>query len=284
MSTEQVEDWSSCEITDAEPTLGIDEAKLLKMAPESRDREIVSYRQKVAALVPTDDVTLKSCGVFVEQCKLAAKRVEEERTALVAPLNKQVDDINAVRIPVRDLFKEMAKVVTEKCNRFLEDRRRKAELEQQRINAEAAAKQAELDRKSEEARAKAADALAAGNVTEAIKLDSKADQLAQKAAEAVPEQAALPSSRVELDDTTVSFKGPKKIWSLTGWDKKKPLPVLSPELKGLVGDISKLPEGLRFILQHADLNPVRLNATYKGGTKFPAPFTEVNDYSGSTVR
>lgn len=284
MSTEQVEDWSSCEITDAEPTLDIDEAKLLKMAPESRDKEIVSYRQKVAALVPTDDVTVKSCSVFVEQCKLAAKRVEDERTALVAPLNKQVDEINAVRIPVRELFKDMAKVVTEKVNRFLDDRRRAAELEQQRLNAEALKKQAELDKQEEETRRKASEAEASGDVVTALNLESKANRLAQKAAEIVPEQAAQPSSKVELDDSTVSFKGPKKVWALTGWDKKKPFPVLSPELKALVGDPSKLPAGLLFVLQHADLNPVRLNATYKGGAKFPAPFTEVNDYSGSTVR
>ena len=283
MSTEQVEDWSRYEIAE-EPSSDIDAEKLLKLAPENRSQEIVSYRQRVAALVPTDDTTLKRCGVFVEQCKLAAKRIEDERAVLVAPLNKQVDEINAVRIPIRELFKDMAKAVTEKCNRFLEDRRRKAELEQQQINAEAAARQAELDRKAEESRRKAAEAEAAGNEVEAIKQESKANQLSQKSAEIVPEQAAMPSSKLELEDTTVSFKGPKKVWALTGWDKKKPLPVLSTELKGLVGDISKLPEGLRFILQHADLNPVRLNATYKGGTKFPAPFTEVNDYSGSTVR
>lgn len=284
-----VEDWSQYEVAEAdvkpaalEPEKDVE--LLMAAEPSVKEKAIASYQQRVEALIPKDDLTVKACGEFVEQCKLAAKRVEEKRLAQVGPLNKQVDEINGSLMPVREAFKAMAKAVTERVNKFLDDRRKAAELEQQRLNAEAAAKQAEIDRKAEETRAKAAEAAAAGDTVTAIKLESKANQLEQKAAEIVPEQAALPSNKVELETSTVSFSGPKKVWSLPGWDKKKPLPVLSPSLAPLVGDVSKLPAGLQFILQHADLNPVRLNATYKGGTKFPAPFSEVPDYSGSTLR
>jgi hypothetical protein len=188
-------------------------------------------------------------------------------------------------MPVRDAFQNMAKAVTMRVNKFIDDRRREKELEQQRINAEAAKKQALLDRQAQEAKDKAAAAAAAGDMVAATVMENKAAILEQKAAEVVPMQVAQQTGKIELEDSTVSFGGGKKIWSLTGWaDRKKPLRVIDPALAPLVGDLSKLPDGVRFILQHADLNPVHLNASYKGGMKFPAPFVEVNDYSKSTVR
>lgn len=281
------QDWSAYEIDERTDSLNpeADAVALLHADPATREKAIAFYSWRVDALVPTDDLTVKSCGEFVEQCKLAAKRVEEKRTALVDPLNKQVKEVNAIYMPVRDAFQNMAKAVTVRVNKFLDDRRKAAELEQQRLLAEAAKKQAELDRKAQEAKAKAAQALESGNEVAATVLESKAVILEQQAAEVIPMQVAVPSGKVELDTSTVSFGGAKKVWSLPGWaDKKKPLRVLDPSLASLVGDLSKLPEGVRFILQHADLNPVYLNASYKGGAKFPAPFAEVNDYSGSRVR
>lgn len=283
--TTHVQDWSAYEVAE-EPELhpAEDAEKVVNIPQAEREQYLALYQQRVNALVPIDDLTVKSCGEFVEQCKLAAKRVEEKRTALTEPLNKQVKDINAIYMPVRDAFQSMAKAVTMRVNKYLDDRRRAAELKQQRLLAEAAKKQAELDRKAQEAMAKAAQALESGDEVAATVLESKATILEQKAAEVVPMQVAMPNGKVELETSTVSFGGAKKVWSLGSWDKKKPLRVLDPSLASLVGDLSKLPEGVRFILQHSDLNPVHLNASYKGGTKFPAPFAEVNDYSGSRVR
>lgn len=283
--TTHVQDWSAYEVAE-EPELhpAEDAEKVVNIPQAEREQYIALYQQRVNALVPIDDLTVKSCGEFVEQCKLVAKRVEEKRTALTEPLNKQVKDINAIYMPVRDAFQSMAKAVTMRVNKYLNDRRRAAELKQQRLLEEAAKKQAELDRKAQEAMAKAAQALESGDEVAATVLESKATILEQKAAEVVPMQVAMPNGKVELETSTVSFGGAKKVWSLGSWDKKKPLRVLDPSLASLVGDLSKLPEGVRFILQHSDLNPVHLNASYKGGTKFPAPFAEVNDYSGSRVR
>lgn len=285
MGTETVQDWSAYEVTD-EPELhpAEDAEKVISIPQAEREQYLALYQQKVNALVPVDDFTVKSCGEFVEQCKLAAKRVEDKRTALVDPLNKQVKELNAVYMPVRDAFQNMAKAVTMRVNKFIDDRRRAAELEQQRLLAEAAKQQAELDRKAQEARAKAEEAATRGNYVAASVQESKAVILEQKAAEVVPMQVAVPNGKVELETSTVSFGGAKKVWALGSWDKKKPLRVLDPSLAALVGDLSKLPDGVRFVLQHSDINPVYLNASFKGGTKFPAPFAEVNDYSASRVR
>lgn len=281
----QVQDWSAYEVADVPELHPADDVeKVINIPQAEREQYLALYQQKVNALVPVDDLTVKSIGEFVEQCKVAAKRVEEKRTLLVAPLNKQVSEINATYKPVVDIFLGFAKAATIRVNKFIEDRRRAAELEQQRLLAEAAKKQAELDRKAQEAKAKAAQALEGGDEVAATVFESKAAILEQKAADVVPMQVAVPNGKVELETSTVSFGGAKKVWSLGSWDKKKPLRVLDPSLAALVGDLSKLPEGVRFILQHSDVNPVYLNASFKGGTKFPAPFAEVNDYSGSRVR
>jgi hypothetical protein len=292
MTTETVQqDWSAYEVAEEPKDSLQPEADALEIAeagwtqPGARDKALESYRVRVEALVPTDDTSVRSCGEFVEQCKLAAKRVEEKRTALTEPLSKQVKDLNAVYMPVRDAFQNMAKAVTMRVNKFIDDRRRAAELEQQEINRKAAEKQALLDKQAQEARDKAAAEAAKGNDVKATILESKAMILEQKAAEVVPMQVAQTSSKIALEDSTVSFGGGKETWGLVGWaDKKKPLRVNDPALAPLLGDVSKLPLGVQFILQHADLNPVHLNASYKGGMKFPAPFTTVKDYSKSTVR
>ena len=286
MTTETVQDWSGYEVAE-EPLLSpeTDAVIIVSQSQEERDKFLSIYNQRVNSLVPTDDVTVRSCGEFVEQCKLAAKRVEEKRTALTEPLNKQVKDLNAVYMPVRDAFQNMAKAVTMRVNKFIDDRRRAAELEQQRINAEAAKKQALLDRQAQEAKDKAAAAAASGDTVFATILESKVAILEQRAAEVVPMQVAQTSSKIELEDSTVSFGGAKKKWALNGWDdEEKTLSCVSPLLEKLVGDVSKLPEGLRFVLQHSVMTRVILNASYKGKMKFPAPFVEVNDYSKSTVR
>lgn len=282
-----VQDWSAYEVAeevavDLHPAE--DAEKVVRIPLAEREQYLAVYQQKVNALVPVDDLTVKSIGEFVEQCKLAAKRVEEKRTLLVTPLNKQVSEINATYKPVVDTFLGFAKAATIRVNKFLDDRRRAAELEQQRLLAEAAKKQAELDRKAQEAKDKAAQAAERGDMVTAAVQESKAMILGQKAAEVVPMQVAMPNGKVELETSTVSFGGAKKVWSLPGWaDKKKPLRLNDPALSSLVGDLSKLPEGVRFLIQHGDLNQVYLNKSF-GTIPFPAPFVVTNDYSKSRVR
>lgn len=182
---EQVEDWSKFEVAE-QPALDPekDADRLVAADADTKEKEIQVYRDKVNALIPTDDRSVTSCGLFVEQCKLAAKRVEGERENLVGPLNAQVKKLNAERIPVRDAFLAMAKAVTERVNKFIEDRRLAAELEQKRINDEIAAKQAELDRKAEEAR------------QEAERIRQEQERQAREAAEQVRLNEAR---RVELE-------------------------------------------------------------------------------------
>lgn len=283
-----IQDWSAYEVAEEPVAVALNPAedaeKVLRIPQAEREQYLGFYQQKVNGLVPVDDATVKSIGEFVEQCKLAAKRVEEKRTLLVSPLNKQVKEINAIYMPVADTFIGFATEATIRVNKFIEDRKRKAELEQQEILAEAARRQAELDRKAREAREQAAQAAESGNEVKATVLESKATILEQKAVEVVPMQVAMPNGKVELETSTVSFGGAKKVWSLPGWaDKKKPLRLNDPSLAALVGDVSKLPEGVRFLIQHGDLNPVHLNKSF-GTIPFPAPFMVVNDYSKSTVR
>lgn len=291
MTTETVQqDWSAYEVADVEQAgeeveIGVNLSLLKSADVTAREQEFAKFRVLLDQFVPRDDLSVKRCGRVVEQFKLCAKREEADRKHQLEPHEKEVKRINAEIMPVVKIFTEAARLVTERVNRFLDDRRRAAELEQQRINAEAAKKQALLDRQAQEAKDKAAAAAAAGDMVAATVMENKAVILEQKAAEVIPMQAAQPLRKVELEESTVSFGGAKKVWSLTGWaDKKKPFRVIDPALASLVGDLSKLPEGVRFILKHADLNPVYLNASYKGGEKFPAPFVEVNDYSKSTVR
>lgn len=118
------------------------------------------------------------------------------------------------------------------------------------------------------------------------KLASKAENKSNKAELAsenvVPTVVQQVSRTIDLGSSTLSTKAPKNIWILAGWDKQKPLRVTDPKLAELVGDLSKLPEGIQFLLKHADLNPVYLNKAY-GVITFPKPFADAPDY-GSSVR
>lgn len=283
-----VQDWSAYEVVEDEDVdLGINRACTVLMKSQdlvAREQEFARFKALLEQFIPRDEASVRRCGRVVERFKTWAKEEEEDRKRLLSPHEKEVRRINGDILPVVKIFSEGARLITERVNRFIDDRRRAAELEQQRLLAEAAKKQAELDRKAQEAKDKAAQAAERGDLVTAAVQESKAVILEQKAAEVVPMQVAVPNGKVELDTSTVSFGGAKKVWQLNGWDKKKPLRAMDPALASLVGDISKLPEGVRFILQHSDVNPVHLNASYKGGLKFPAPFSEVNDYSASRVR
>lgn len=294
MSPEKAtQDWSAYEVAETAEVKPVEilhpEAAAEQMVACSLadlDNRLMQYRERVnLTFVPDDDNSVVECALFIDGCKVAADHVEAKRDALVRPLNEKVEEYNKPRIKVREFFKSMAKLVVSRVNERNEKLRVAAELETQRRIKEANAKQALLDRQAQEAKDKAAEAAASGDAVTAAVLEGKASILEQKASEVVPMLAAAPSGKVNVGTATVSFGWAKKVWSLIGWDdKKKPLRVSDPALASLVGDLSKLPEGVRFILQHADLNPIYLNASFKGGMKFPAPFVEVNDYSKSKVR
>lgn len=275
-----IQDWSAYEVAE-EGSVAVelhpaeDAEKVVRIPLAEREQYLALYAQKVNALVPVDDVTVRSIGEFVEQCKLAAKRVEEKRTLLVSPLNKQVSEINATYKPVVDTFLGFAKAATMRVNKFLDDRRREAELEQQRLLAEAARKQAELDRKAQEAKDKAAQAAERGDLVTAAVQESKALILEQKAAEVVPMQVAVPTGKVELETSTVSFGGAKKVWALPGWDKESKLYADSAILDGV---------DMNWLRRFCVVDTVRLNAAFKSGEVFPKPFIVTNDYSKSRVR
>ena len=106
----------------------------------------------------------------------------------------------------------------------------------------------------------------------------------------VPVVVPVHTNKLDLGaGATLSGKDPGKEWKLAGSDKAKPMRVLAngkvdPRIASLIGDISKLPPGVLFVLQHVDMNPVHLNASYKGGLAFPAPFTEGLKFGGSVLR
>lgn len=118
---------------------------------------------------------------------------------------------------------------------------------------------------------------------EAAKLDAKAEQHDVASTYVTPEVLPQQAKTIDLGGSKLVTKAPKKTWLLTGWDKQKPLKVTDPKLSALVGDIETLPPGVRFLLKHADLSPVHLNKSF-GVIQFPAPFAEVDDYSGAALR
>lgn len=246
--------------------------------------ELERYREQAATLIPKDELTLQQCAVFVAECKKAANRVEAARTALVEPHNKIVKDTNALYMPVRQAFQDLARAVDMRAGAFLAEQRRIAEEEQRRINAEAERKRIELERKAEEERKKAEEAAKAGDEQAAAKAAAKAEKIEAKAATVAPTVVETPANTIKLGDSTLSVKAPQKDWILPGWDKTKPLPVLSGSFTPLVGDLAKLPDGLRWLLRFCDVNPVRLNQAFKSGERFPKPFAEIEKFGGSTLR
>lgn len=243
------------------------------MAPEAQELEV--YVQRAAALIPTDARSLKQCAVFIEECKLAQKRVEAKRTAQVEPLNKQVKEINAVLIPVRDMFEQLWRRVDQRASQYQYELKRKLEADQRRLIDAANERQRLLDVKAEEERQKAVAARAAGNEQAAVKLEAKAEQLEHKAALVVPVVVESVAKTIDLGGATLTLKDPGKEWILPGWDKSKPIPATDDRLKGV---------DLTWLLRFCDVNPVRLNNAYKSGEKFPKPFSEAPKFGGSTLR
>lgn len=246
--------------------------------------QLVVYQKRAGELVPSDELTVRQCAEFIEQCKLAEKRVEAKRKEQVDPLNAQVKEINNLYKPVADAFSALWRSVDEKVSRFVHQQRIKAQQEQQRLIDEAKKKQAEEEAKADAARKAAEEARAAGEEKLAAKLEAKADKAEVKASMVTAPIVLAPERTMDLGGNTLSVSAPKKDWMLAAWDKSKPLPVLDASLAPLIGKVDALPEGIRWLLRFCDVNPVRLNAAFKSGEKFPAPFAETDKFGGSTLR
>lgn len=242
-------------------------------------------RRAAAIPKPFDDSSLLECGLTIQFYKETAKMAEGRK----AELTEENKDLLATikwwgeRATV---CKEKAKGLSVGLNEFIYERQQAAIREQQRLNALAEQERLRLERERREAEQVAQAAAAAGNLEVAAVAEAKAQELAVQADFTVPDVTPVQSKTLDLGcGVTLSGKAPEEEWKLTGWDKAKPLRVTSPLLKELLGDLSKLPDGVQFVLKHADLNPVHLNATFKGGAlEFPKPFTKGPKFGGSVLR
>lgn len=255
--------------------------------PDKLQDILKEYETESGELVAKDELSLARCAAFVETCKVAQAHAAARRESLVAPLNKQVKAHNAVWMPIEKGFEAAWRKALQTANRFVAERDAAIEAEQRRVAAEAVAAQALIDKQKREAEEAAKAAAEKGDFVAAVELESKAEELRVQAAEIVPEVVPQASNKVQLESgATLSLGGKgKRIWVLPGWDKKKALPALDEKFAGLIGDITKLPEGVQFLLKVCDVNPVHLNALWKvPGAKFPKPFADAPDYSKGSLR
>lgn len=256
--------------------------------------QIAVIEKLITSILPVDELSLKKLAVLGATASNSAKFAELNRVAITAPLNKQVDEANALWMPIVKRGKAFAQSIGAIMAKAIDDARRSAAIAQQKLIDDAKAKQDEIDRKAKEAReeservrreAESAKTIEEAEVLhqQADKLEKKADVLEIKSEQVVVQVVATQSKTLDLGASTFSARAPKKQYLLAGWDKSKPLRLTDPKLSSLVGDIEKLPDGLRFLITHSELNPVLLNKSF-GVIKFPAPFTEVDDFGGSSFR
>lgn len=245
------------------------------VAIEEAEKILAVYEATLSTLPTISKFTLQAYADAVDQIKLAEKGMEAKRKEKVGPLNIQVNEINAAYMPFVKKFEQMWRRLSEIPNRFIAEQRRIADEEQRRLNAMAEQKRLEEERKAQADREAAAAALAAGNMKEAAKLETRADQHELKAATTVAPVVEQVSKKVDTGTSTTSFSGGKKIWTLPGWDGTTKLYADSPLLAGV---------DLNWLKRFCVLDPVRLNAAYKAGDVFPKPFAETMDFSGATSR
>ena len=281
------------ETTSAETVEVLTEEQVVALQdPEALKQQLEVCRTRFVTLRPVDPLTVKQCAALVETCTFAARHAESRRTEIVGPHNKIVKDANLVWQPIVQGFEALSKTKAAEVAKWIDDERKAAQREQQRLIDEAKAKQDELDRKAQAERDEAErlrlEADKANTIEEAEVLHQQADKLEKKAdkdelraSQVVTQIVPAQAKTIDLGSSSLTTRAPKKTWLLPGWDKKKPLRVT--DLNGLCGDLSKLPEGVRFLLQHSDLNPVYLNKSF-GVIEFPAPFASVDDYGGSALR
>lgn len=235
--------------------------------PEAFKTFLTQYKTQATALVPTDPASVRICQAFVMTCKVARKFAESVRTALVGPLNKQVDDYNATWQPIVKGFEAMALEVDRRVTTYNWQKDQEAIAEQRRLQAEADRKKLELEQEQERLRKAAEAERTNGNELTALKLETKADKVALKAETVVTTVVQTEARKaLEVDGMTLTAGKMKKTWNLPGWDGKSKLYVNDPLLKGCPLD---------FLLPCLMVDPVKLNAMYAASPTFPKPFCEV---------
>ncbi len=262
--------------------------------PQALLKSLEDCKQISVTLNPKDELSAKQCAALIETCTVAYRHAEKRRTEIVKPLNKQVDDANAIWQPIVKGFQELARLKGQEVSRFIEDERQKAQRAQQKAIDDANAERARLEREAEETRKESErlrlEADRAKTVDEAEVLHQQADKLEKKAdvkelkaeqvaTEVVPQQAKT----LDLGSRSFTARKPKQTWLLAGWDRKSTLRCTDKLLDKLVGDVSKLPPGVRFLLQHSELSPVSLNKSF-GVIPFPEPFGTMDEFKGSSMR
>jgi hypothetical protein len=262
--------------------------------PESLKHQLEVAKERFVVLRPTDALSAKRCAALAATCTFASRHAEDQRTAITDPLNKQVKDANLIWQPIVKGFEELGRAMKTAVAKWIDDERKAAQREQQRLIDEANEKQRLLDEKAKAERDEAerlrveADKAATVEEAEVLhqqadKLEKKADKDELKASQVVTTIAPMQSKTLDLGTSSLTTKTPKNTWLLPGYDKQKPLKLTDHILATVVGDLSTLPAGVLFLLKHADLNPVYLNKSF-GVIEFPAPFAVVPDYSGASVR
>lgn len=256
--------------------------------------QIAVIEKLSTAILPVDELSLKKLAVLGATAANSAKFAEKSRLAVTAPLNKQVDEANLLWMPIVKRGKAIAQQISTTIAKAIAEARRAAAIAQQKLIDEAKAKQDEIDRKAKDAREEservrlAAESAATIDEAEVLhrqadKLEKKADVLEIKSENVVTQVVPTQSKTLDLGASTFSARDPRKTWLLAGWDKAKPLRCTDPLLAKLVGDITKLPAGVQFLLRYSDLNHVYLNKAF-GEVEFPEPFAVIDNYKGSSFR
>lgn len=277
------------------PEVLTDEALSKLETPEAMLQHLTVCQTRFATLKPVDPLTAKQTAALVDTCRAASKYAEGRRTAIIEPHKNVVDETNLIWQPIVKGFAGLAQAKGAEVAKFIDDERKAAQREQQRLIDEANAKQKALDDKAEEERKEAErlrlEADKAATIEEAEVLHQQADKLEKKAekdelkaSQVVTQVVAQQPKALDLGGSTFVARAPKKTWMLAGWsDKKKPLRVMDPAFDGLRKEFESLPEAIKFLLLHSDVNPVYLNKSF-GVIAFPEPFASVDDYGGSSVR
>lgn len=229
-------------------------------------------QEREQALVIVDEGSYRAAATFAAECRLAARRLEERRVAEAAPLRAALKDLDAVYVPVRDAFRAIASRVEVRMSTYLESERQKAAQAQMALAAQAEAERARLQAEATAAQQAAAHAAANGDLAAAEQARAEAEVATQTAATTLPPLVAMPSRTVATPTATVTVRAPQQTWTLPGWDGRSPLALTDPQLASLVGDLAALPPGVQFLLRAGVLSAARLNALWRAGVPFPAPF------------
>lgn len=269
-------DLPEVEVEEAPCTEAIDETVLPTLRqPAEFGNTLHAYRAHAMTLVPTDATSLAQCAAFVLTCKAAEKYAESKRKSLVDPLNKMVRDHNETWMPIAKGFEQVWRDVDGRLSRYIYAEQQKAILEQQRELARAAQERALLEAQAAKARAVASAAAQLGSVQEAAKAEAKADRLELKAETVIAEVVPVQAKTLDMGGATLTAKAPKDDWCLPGWDREMKLYADSPLLDGV---------DMAWLRRFCVVDPVRLNAAFKGGEQFPKPFGKTVKFSGSILR